>query len=439
MPGKLKVTEFFFEVPLDHSRPESHKLRLFGRSAEKFENPVEPAKDEPKQAPWFAYLQGGPGMGCRSPENSAWCSLVTDKGYRVFLMDQRGTGMSSTITADTLTKKGGPADQATYLKHFRADNIVNDMEAIRKVFTKDYPENRAKWSILGQSFGGFCCVNYLSRYPEGLREVFISGGLPPMVKQPDAIYQRLYIKAAERSHAYYQKFPEDVQRVKDIAGYLTHEKVKTYAGGNLSVSRLRQLGILLGFHGTIDTIHGLLLRMANDLVMFGSLTRPTIQAFDNVGPFETSILYNLIHEACYLSGAASNWSAQRVLNEFPEFSAASADSKEPILFTTEMIFKDSFEDFDELRSLYETADLIHQAADWPDLYDEAQLGKNEVPVYAAVYLNDLYVDYEFSKATAAKIKGCKTFVTNTMYHDALGSKAGEVVEQLFKLRDDVLD
>lgn len=66
-----------------------------------------------------------------------------------------------------------------FLKHFRADNIgvsqtqvtqefakqppVQDCEAIRKVLTANYPEDKKKWSIMGQSFGGFCAVNYLSR------------------------------------------------------------------------------------------------------------------------------------------------------------------------------------------------------------------------------------------------------------------------------------
>ena len=31
--------------------------------------------------------------------------------------------------------------------------------------------------MLGQSFGGFCAMTYLSFAPEGLREAFITGGL----------------------------------------------------------------------------------------------------------------------------------------------------------------------------------------------------------------------------------------------------------------------
>jgi len=46
----------------------------------------------------------------------------------------------------------------------------------------------------------------------------------------------------------------------------------------------------------------MILRMANDLETFEELTRPTIQAFDNLGPFENTVLYALVHEPCYLSG-----------------------------------------------------------------------------------------------------------------------------------------
>ena len=98
-----------------------------------------------------------------------------------------------------------------------------------------------------------------------------------------------------------------------------------------------------------------------------------------------------------------------------------------------------FADFSELKPLCETANIVNQISDWPDLYDEEQLANNTVPTYAAVYFDDLYVDFDLSMETAQKIKGCKTFVTNTMYHDAMGSKADELVRELFRLRDDVID
>lgn len=62
-------------------------------------------------------------MPCRSPQNYPWISAVLDKGYQMLFLDQRGTGLSSTVTSKTLAREGGPRKQAEYLKHFRADSI----------------------------------------------------------------------------------------------------------------------------------------------------------------------------------------------------------------------------------------------------------------------------------------------------------------------------
>lgn len=128
-----------------------------------------------------------------------------DKGYRVLMLDTRGNGLSTTITTESLLKRGDPEAQAQYLKLFRADNVVRDAEAIRMVLTKDCP-GYEKWSILGQSFGGFCAINYLCEYSHGLREVFITGGLGALVKQPDPVYAKLMKRAIKVSQQYVIEF-----------------------------------------------------------------------------------------------------------------------------------------------------------------------------------------------------------------------------------------
>lgn len=81
----------------------------------------------------------------------------------MLFLDQRGTGLSTPITAATLARQGDAGKQAEYLRLFRADSIVQDCEAIRKCLTADFPEGNKKWSVIGQSFGGFCAVTYLSK------------------------------------------------------------------------------------------------------------------------------------------------------------------------------------------------------------------------------------------------------------------------------------
>jgi pimeloyl-ACP methyl ester carboxylesterase len=330
--------------------------------------------------------------------------------------------------------------QAKYLKLYRADSIVRDCEAIRQTLTADFPEDKKKWSVMGQSFGGFCIITYLSFFPQGLREAFLFGGLQALVKSPDEVYRRLYKKLIQRNEAYYSKFPEDAERVKKILNYLSRfgdGKIKLPSEGTLTRRRFQQLGINLGFHGGLDAIHDIVLRAAYDVDNFGHLTRGSLSSIDRALGFDDNLLYSILHEPIYCEGHAPNWSAQRMLEELPQFNADRADG--PVFFTGEMIYPWMFEDYAELRKVQDVAERVAADADWPALFDEAQLAKNEVPVFAAAYTEDMYVDYDLSMETARAIRGCKVFTTNVMFHDAIRSRMDEVVRQAFNLRDDVVD
>ncbi|KAJ9221055.1 hypothetical protein DTO271D3_1262 [Paecilomyces variotii] len=435
IPGKLRVAEMFFDVPVDYSKPSEGTIRLFARSVKRLTTPPEPEKDE-KQLPWFVYLQGGPGFGCRPPQEYGWIGTVLDKGYQLLFLDQRGTGLSSTITAKTLALQGNAVKQAEYLRHFRADNIVRDCEALRKFLTADYPDEQKKWSVIGQSFGGFCAVTYLSKHPEGLREVFTTGGLPPLVDEPDPVYKLTYEKVQQRNKAYYAKYPEDAERVKEILKYLEVNDVPL-PSGRLTARRFQQLGIMFGMHGGLDSIHDIVLRAHSDLTFFGFLTRPTLSVIDSYGSFDSSVLYAILHEAIYCQGRASNWSADRLISDFPPFRID--DEAPQVFFTGEMIYKDMFESYDELKKMKDVADILATYDDWPALYDEEQLAKNEVPVYSATYVDDMYVHFDLARSTASRIKGTKQFITNTMYHDGLRSKSDELMRELFSLKEDSID
>lgn len=258
-PGKLRITEHFFQVPRDYKNPGLGNLTLFARSARKVDcTPSLTNKPEPK-LPWLLYLQGGPGFECASPEKLPWINFILDKGYQVLALDQRGTGLSSAISQSSLQLRGDENVQTEYLKAFRADNIVRDCEAIRKALTTvqsegaDENDEERKWTIMGQSFGGFCCTTYLSFFPEGVKEAFLLGGLPPVRNNPDDVYARLYPRVKRRNEAYYKKYPEDVERVRRIVKFLTRfgdTTVRVQGGeGYLSARRFLMLGISFMAHG----------------------------------------------------------------------------------------------------------------------------------------------------------------------------------------------
>lgn len=79
--------------------------------------------------------------------------------------------------------------------------------------------------------------------------------MPPLVNNPDAVYDRTYRKLQERNAVYYRKYPQDVKAVRRIVAYLKRDPVVLPSGGTLTEGRFRDLGLAFGGHGGIDTIH----------------------------------------------------------------------------------------------------------------------------------------------------------------------------------------
>lgn len=403
------------------------------------------------ELPYLVYLEGGPGFGNPEPQDSALTPIFLSRGYQVLYLDYRGTGLSTPINARLLAAQGEPKHQADYLKLFRADNIVRDCEAVRKCLTANLPEEKKQWSIFGQSFGGFVSLTYLSKHPYYLREVFITGGLAPVQRTAEEVYRATCRKTIERNEAYYRKFPEDVGKVRLIFDYLQTaeregEAIRLPDGGFLTAQRFLTLGMSFGCHGGFDTVHTIVLKMIADLDQFGFLTRATLITLEKHNPFDANPIYAILHEVIYCSrkGMASNWAAFRVASEFKAFSWIHVkdirmEPGTPVFFSGEMVFPFLFETYPELQQMRDAADILATFDGWDDLYDEEQLGRNDVPVYAASFLDDMYVDINFARETASLVKGAKVHETNALHHNAIRVKTGEALDYLFKLRDDTLD
>ena len=454
-PGRLLVTELCFTVPLDHADPNGEKLDLFCRAARRHEVPVGPMSEEArKHLPYMVYIPGGPGMGCPPPQDMlSLTNFFLDKGYQMLYFDHRGMGLSSPITAQSITSRGSPTIQAAYLKFFRAPHAVRDLEAMRLCLTaananaSDHPsqsqKSPSKWSVIGQSYGGYLITTYLSTYPSGLAEAFLLFGLPPIYEtKPDNPIQRLMTKVKSRNEVYYTKYPEDVRRVKQIVEYLgaAPEDIRLPSGGRLGKGRFLEMGLHFGFHGGIDMIHNMVLRCARELDLTGFLSRPTLGMCDRMTWFDEHILYAVLHEALYLQGhveGGSDWAFDRLIRDDADFGAA--DIRERYLFTGEMVFRGAFGSYAELQPLTDVMELLMREEEWDRLYDDEVLRRNEVPVFAAVSLEDMYVDSGYSLETAKVIRGCRTMVTNLMYHDASRAMTEELLKGLWGLREDVID
>eukprot|EP00891_Asterochloris_glomerata_P005079 jgi/Astpho2/5079/Aster-08016 len=347
----------------------------------------------------------GPGHEASRPmEASGWLKVATAT-HRVLLLDQRGTGRSSRITVDNLPLRGTPQQQADYLQHFRAGSILGDREVLRQQFlgpavgltaladsiVRDCELLRpqllgptapdgGRWTLLGQSFGGFTAVTYLSFAP--------SGGLPPAISEPCAAattYQATFRRVLAANQRFYQSFPGDAAIVRRIVLYLAKQPgggLQLPNGDLLTVRAFQGAGILLGAGGGAQRLHWMLEGAFDEELQ--ALTPNFLAEWGATQSWALHPLYAILHEAIYCQGRASLWAAQTVREcggfreEFDAVGAAQAGRD--VMFTGEMVFPWMFEDFAALRPFKEAADLLAAKSDWPKLYDTAQLETNEVPV-----------------------------------------------------------
>ncbi|MEV8293862.1 alpha/beta fold hydrolase [Streptomyces rochei] len=427
-PGVV-LTDRRFTVPLDHAAPDGETIELYAREV------VASDRADRDDLPWLVYLQGGPGFGAnRFIGRPAWLGRAL-KEYRVLLLDQRGTGASTPANRQTLPLRGGPAEQADYLTHFRADAIVRDCETIRPQVTGGAP-----WTVLGQSFGGFCTVAYLSMAPEGLSTALITGGLPSLDAHADDVYRAAYPRIERKVAAHYARYPQDVERARRIADHLLTHDVVLPNGYRLTVEGFQSLGILLGGSEGSHRLHFLLEDAFVRTPGGPELSDAFQEEAQSLLSYAGHPLYALVHEAIYGQDARpTDWSAERVRAEFPQFDAAKALAGDgPLLFTGESVHPWMFECDPALRPLRETAELLAARTDWTPLYDPARLAANEVPAAAAVYHDDMYVDTAHALTTARAVRGLRTWVTDEFEHDGVRAGGPRVLDRLLALaRDEV--
>ncbi|MEZ3177993.1 alpha/beta hydrolase [Streptomyces pimonensis] len=426
-PGVV-LTDRRFTVPLDHDDPSGETIELYARE-------VVAGDKAGQDLPWLLYLQGGPGFGAnRFVGKPAWLGRALEE-YRVLLLDQRGTGHSTPANRQTLPLRGGPAEQADYLTRFRGDSIVRDCEAVRPEVTGGAP-----WTVLGQSFGGFCTVTYLSLAPEGLDTALVTGGLPSLDAHADDVYRAAYPRVERKVAAHYARYPQDVERARRIADHLLTHEVVLPNGYRFTVEAFQSLGRMLGGGDGSHRLHHILEDAFVRTPGGPALSDAFQEQAQGLLSFAGHPLYALVHEAIYGQDARPTaWSAERVRAEFPRFDAAKTlAGDEPLLFTGETIHPWMFDCDPALRPLRETAELLAARTDWTPLYDPARLAANEVPVAAAVYHDDMYVDTAHSLRTARAIRGLRTWVTDEFEHDGVRAGGPRVLDRLLALaRDEV--
>lgn len=360
--------------------------------------------------PYLVFLQGGPGSEAPRPFHAATSPAWLDEAlahYQVVLLDQRGTGRSTPVSDGDLAL--GSSVVAEHLTHLRADAIVRDCEAMRQHLGAE------QWSVLGQSFGGFTTLAYLSTDADSLTDVFITGGLSAIGRHPDDVYALCYDKMRDASERYYRRFPEHRDAMRRLVDRAAAGDIVLPDGEVVSVSRLRSFGSALGTDAGWQTVWSLL------------ESDPTKNAFRydlmNAMPYGgRNPLYFAFHESSYADGHATRWSAERT--EPADF------RDDPTLFTGEHIRREWTETVPAFQPWRDVA-LELAEFEWPSVYDASAIAASEATGAAAVYVNDVYVPYEFSLETAKLLPGVHLWQTSEHEHNGL--RSGPVLSRLIDL------
>lgn len=401
LPG-LTLTDLTLEAPLASADPAAGTIGVFARVV---------TGEGGAGKPYLVFLQGGPGHEAPRPSlvptNPPWLGRALED-FQVVMLDQRGTGRSTPVSSGH-DAGGGPGRlagaltgleaqaAADYLTHLRADEIVNDCERVRQALGVD------TWTVLGQSFGGFTTLHYLSSHPESLAGALVTGGLSAVQRPIDDIYATTWQIMIAKSEAYYRRFPGDRERMRHLSVLAGEGRIVLPNGDAVSPDRLRTVGNRLGMQGGFEQLH-YLLELDHESAAFAHDLAAALP-FAGRNP-----IYAVLHESSYADGVPTGWSAERTMPDRVR--------EDPTLLGGEHIHRSLFGEDSELKPFAAVADLLADH-EWNQLYFPERLAEADVPVAAAVYHGDAYVPAEYSLETAALLPDCRTWVTSEYEHNGL--------------------
>lgn len=488
------IDELRFEVPLQYlpSTQEDEKLEIVARLVYATAGPAaETLRDSWASRPILLYLCGGPGADnppCRIPAMNRW---LLEKGYSILYVNYRGCGPSSPLRAETLCKKPhlrGDIEKAQYISHFGQDNIVRDLEAMRHSLSRIAGSTaEIKWTTLGQSYGGYISLSYLSMHPEGLQEVFITGGLPPCGMDLDDYFRVEYEDIVAKNKAWYGLYPDGdalVRRVLALIADIGPRNVRMTGRGYLTGQKLLTLGRQFGSKVGFPEVYDLLRRIERDLASPARRLRPdTVREFEGILHVDERPLYPLMLEQTWCSGGRTDWAAERVARDIPGFEYLRAYDDDddddhmqqngnnktennnnttntnnhnnhnhnarthhtytypdpsltppgrPIYFTANTYGRFHYDTHEALVDLRGAAEALARHP-WPCPYDYARLAANRVPAYAVIFARDMHLDAGVAADTASRVGGLRR-VLDPGWHQDIRHRAVEVLENLWKVR-----
>lgn len=226
---------------------------------------------------------------------------------------------------------------------------------------------------------------------------------------------------AAKTQQYYDRYPADVERVAALADALEAQKPVLPDGSPMTVERLQLMGSDFGMKPSFERMHWIIDHAFVDgdgtLTCDASVSDSFLmRAFERTNT-RTNPLYWTLQEFIYADGDTMpiGWAAAEEKAHRTEFDTLAR----PLMFTGEAMFPWMFEQMPELKPFKPAMDLLMEDTSWDKIYDPQRLAYNEVPLQAAVYFDDMYVDSGLQLDTLSRVGNSHAWVTNEFEHDGL--------------------
>ena len=412
IPPGITVHEYSLEVPWDRANPTLGTFELFAR-----ELVAAGGEDNPP----LLFLQGGPG----NPAPRIMQGWIPEalKHYRVFLMDERGTGRSGKIDRTT-----PELIRTEIISKLRGPDVVADAEDLRRHLGFE------RWDVLGNSFGALCTASYLSFYPEGLRKAYLTGAVPQIGWSADVYNESSFDLLEKRIKEFYSAVPYAESTVRQVCQHLDNHEEFLPTGERLSSQRFRFIGVALGeelgFHHLAVllespfTVHNGEKRLRGDFLALVS----------QIVGLQANPLWAVLHETLFgAPGIKTDWAALRAATGRAGFDleADPANASEPFYLLGNHFFPHHFAEDPALRPFKEVVHEMHQQTNWSYVFDEDRLRANTVPAVAALYERDMFIPFERATASAAQIGGMQVWSHPRWDHDAIYLHGAELFTAVY--------
>ena len=420
MPSEYPMTGFVVrdhrvQVPVDWSAPDRFgSIEVFARE---LVDPTKAAED----LPLIVFLQGGPGHAGPRPLGGGWVAALARQVPGRPARPARARVGRRGSTAASLARFDDPATAADYLACFRGDAIVADAEHLRTTVYGGRP-----WATLGQSYGGFLTLTYLSRHPEALTMCLVTGGLPPATATAAQVYAATYRRQDARNRELARQFPDDVATLGSIADLLAAQDVRLPDGDPFTVERLQMLGMPFGMSTGLDQLHW---QLDTALDADGALSAGFLSVVGHQTAFDADPLYAALHEAIYHQGPVpGGWAAAAEQATRPSYATsrapAPADGRGDPAVDVRPDPRAAAVPRGGRRAARPAATgrCSTTWTGWPS---------NEVPVAAVQYYDDPYVDLDLALAT--DLGNAQVWITNEYLHDGLRVAGDTILPALLDL------